>query len=157
MSRSAETVVARRTFTKLAVEGAAAGAFPSALVGAEGTTGPVPGGDESAKAPCRVLWNDDTTHVPKWTPGEVFTHDMLRGAIDSVADKGIDAYMLSPGLGWVPWWQSKVYPYHYEGRLLRRARAEVGHPRGPRLHVRPRPRAVREPRPGRPGTRLPAR
>lgn len=69
------------------------------------------------KAPYQVLWNDDTTNIPKWTPGEVFHDDQLRGAIDSVADKGIDAYLLSPGLGWIPWWKSRVYPDHYQWRL----------------------------------------
>jgi hypothetical protein len=69
------------------------------------------------KTPFKVLWNDDTTNIPKWTPGEVFQDDQLRGAINSVADKGIDAYMLSPGLGWIPWWKSKVYPDHYRWRL----------------------------------------
>lgn len=69
------------------------------------------------KAPFRVLWNDDTTNIPKGTPDEVFSDDQLRQAIDSVADKGIDAYMLSPGLGWIPWWTSRVYPDHYQWRL----------------------------------------
>jgi hypothetical protein len=70
-----------------------------------------------SKAPFKVLWNDDTTNLPKWTQGEVFQDDLLRGAIDSVADKGIDAYLLSPGLGWIPWWKSQVYPDHYQWRL----------------------------------------
>ena len=72
---------------------------------------------ERRKEPYKVLWNDDTTNIPKWTPGEVFQDDQLRAAIDSVSDKGVDAYMLSPGLGWVPWWKSKVYPDHYQWRL----------------------------------------
>ena len=69
------------------------------------------------KAPFKVLWNDDTTNHSKWTPDDVFHDDDLRGAIDSVADKGIDAYMLSTGLGWTPWWNSRVYPDHYQWRV----------------------------------------
>jgi hypothetical protein len=71
------------------------------------------------KPPYKVLWNDDTTNIPKWTPGEVFQDDQLRGAINSVADKGIDAYVLSPGLGWIPWWKSRVVPDHYQWRLAK--------------------------------------
>ena len=47
---------------------------------------------ETGRAPHKVLWNDDTTNIPKWTPGEVFEDSQLRAAIDSVADKGVDAY-----------------------------------------------------------------
>ncbi len=47
---------------------------------------------ETGRAPYKVLWNDDTTNIPKWTPGEVFEDSRLRAAIDSVADKGVDAY-----------------------------------------------------------------
>jgi hypothetical protein len=35
---------------------------------------------------------------------------MLDATVDEVAGRGIDAHLLQPGLGWVPWWQSKVYP-----------------------------------------------
>ena len=99
----------RRTFTKLTAAGMAAATLPG-----------VGRGEETAsKTVFRVLWNDDTTNIPtfKWTAGGMFTDDMLRGSIDSVADKGIDAYMLSPGLGWIPWWKSTVYPDHYQWRL----------------------------------------
>jgi hypothetical protein len=66
----------------------------------------------------RVLWNDDTTNIPNWLdPVPTMTDEKLKNAINSVAKKGIDAYMLAPGLGWIPWWKSKVYPDHYQWRL----------------------------------------
>ena len=95
----------RRRFLQLSAAGLAAGAF---VIGER---------ESNREVPYKVLWNDDTTNIPKWTPGEVFQDDQLRGAINSVADKGIDAYMLSPGCGWIPWWKSKVYPDHYQWRL----------------------------------------
>jgi hypothetical protein len=71
------------------------------------------------KAPYRLLYNNDTTNtagiISPWREdGEPFREDMLVASIEEVADKGVDAYMLSPGLGWVPWWQSKFGPAHYE-------------------------------------------
>jgi hypothetical protein len=35
-------------------------------------------------------------------------------SIVEVAGTGVDAYMLSPGMGWVPWWQSRVEPDYVE-------------------------------------------
>ena len=46
--------------------------------------------------------------------GEPLTDEAIFGSIDEVADKGVDAYALSPGLGHVPFWKSEVYPDHYE-------------------------------------------
>lgn len=106
MALSQKSTLDRRRFLQLGVAGFAAGAMS-----------PLGSARPSGKAPYKALWNDDTTNIPKWTPGEVFKDDQLRGAIDSVADKGIDAYMLSPGLGWIPWWKSQVYPDHYQWRL----------------------------------------
>ena len=70
------------------------------------------------KAPFRLLYNNDTTNttgvVSPWhQQGEPFREDMLVASIDEVAGRGVDAYMLSPGMGWVPWWQSKVDPDFY--------------------------------------------
>jgi hypothetical protein len=39
---------------------------------------------------------------------------MIEATVDEIAGTGVDASLLSPDLGWVPWWPSKVYPDHYE-------------------------------------------
>ena len=67
------------------------------------------------KAPFRVLYSNDTTNILSCTSpwhkrGEAFRPEMLEATVDEVAGTGVDAHLLQPGLGWVPWWQSKVYP-----------------------------------------------
>jgi len=74
---------------------------------------------KSLKAPFRLLYNNDTTNtlscVSPWhEQGQPFREEMLVASIDEVAGHGVDAYLLSPGLGWIPWWQSTVYGDHYE-------------------------------------------
>ena len=71
------------------------------------------------KAPFRLIFNNDTTNtltcVSPWhEEGEAFREDMLVASIEELAGSGVDAYMLSPGMGWVPWWQSKVIPDHFK-------------------------------------------
>ena len=46
--------------------------------------------------------------------GEPLNDEAIFGSIDEVADKGVDAYARSPGLGHVPFWKSAVYPDHFE-------------------------------------------
>ena len=70
------------------------------------------------KAPYKLLFNNDTTCtltcVSPWhEEGEDFREDMLIASIEELAGTGVDAYLLSPGMGWVPWWQSKVTADHY--------------------------------------------
>ena len=71
-----------------------------------------------AKAPFRLLYNNDTTNtagvVSPWhEDGRPFEESLLVASIEEVAGRGVDAYMLSPGMGWVPWWQSKVDPVFF--------------------------------------------
>ncbi|MFW5857697.1 MAG: hypothetical protein ACOCX4_07460 [Planctomycetota bacterium] len=71
------------------------------------------------KAPYRLLYNNDTTNtagiVSPWhEEGEPFREELLVASIAEVAGAGVDAYMLSPGMGWVPWWQSQVDPGFYD-------------------------------------------
>lgn len=71
------------------------------------------------KAPFKLLYNNDTTNtagvVSPWhEEGEPFREEMLVASIKEVAGHGVDAYLLSPGMGWVPWWQSGVDPDFYE-------------------------------------------
>ncbi|MEW6355147.1 MAG: hypothetical protein AB1696_02380 [Planctomycetota bacterium] len=66
-----------------------------------------------AKAPFKVLFSNDTTNLqtcisPYHKKGEHFTEAMLRASVDEA--EGADVHLLQPGLGWVPWWQSKAYP-----------------------------------------------
>jgi hypothetical protein len=82
------------------------------------------------KAPYKLLYNNDTTNtagiVSPWhEEGETFREEMLVASIEEVAGTGVDAYMLSPGMGWVPWWQSKVDPDFYEW-WKKRTGLEVG-------------------------------
>jgi hypothetical protein len=74
------------------------------------------------KAPYKVLFSNDTTNIEqctspfnptRWThfgPVKPFTKEMLEATVDEAA-AGVDAHMLQPGGGWVPWWKSKIYPF----------------------------------------------
>ncbi len=73
--------------------------------------------------PYRVLYNNDNTNVRCVSPwhgeGEPFREEHLVASIAETAPHGVDVHLLSPGLGWVPWWQSEVYPDHYEWWMQR--------------------------------------
>ena len=65
------------------------------------------------KAPYRVLYSNDTTNIltcvsPYHKRGQGLTTEMIQATVDEVP--GVDAHLLQPGLGWIPWWKSKVYP-----------------------------------------------
>jgi len=67
------------------------------------------------KAPFRVLFSNDSTNIlsctsPYHERGEPFQPEMLEATVDETAGTGVDVHMLQPAMGWVPWWQSKVYP-----------------------------------------------
>ncbi|MBI5397441.1 MAG: hypothetical protein HZA91_19255 [Verrucomicrobia bacterium] len=67
------------------------------------------------KPPFRVLFSNDTTNTVSCTSpwhkkGEPFRAAQLEASVDEVAGTGVDAHLLQPGLGWIPWWKSKVYP-----------------------------------------------
>lgn len=68
-----------------------------------------------AKPPYKILFSNDTTNTlscvsPYHGKGEPFTEDLLIASIDETANTGIDVHMLQPHVGWIAWWQSKVYP-----------------------------------------------
>lgn len=72
-------------------------------------------GAQRAKAPFRLLYSSDTTHIltcasPWHRAGEKLTPAMFLAAVDEAADAGADAHLLQPGMGWVPWWPSRVMP-----------------------------------------------
>ncbi|MCX6911267.1 MAG: hypothetical protein NTY01_24940 [Verrucomicrobia bacterium] len=67
------------------------------------------------KPPFRVLFSNDTTNIVSCTSpwhkkGEPFRAEMLEATVDEVAGTGVEAHLLQPGVGWIPWWKSKVYP-----------------------------------------------
>lgn len=98
-------VTSRRRF--LGVAGAGLLAGPQASAG--------PAGAPTPKAPFRILFGNDTTNIlscpsPFHKRGEPFTAEALRASVAETAGTGIDAHLLQPGLGWVPWWRSEVLP-----------------------------------------------
>ena len=82
------------------------------------------------KAPFKLIYNNDCTNIltcispfhargekfigPFHARGEKFNPRMVEATVDEIAGTGVDASLLSPDLGWVPWWPSKVYPDHYQ-------------------------------------------
>jgi hypothetical protein len=76
------------------------------------------------KAPFHVLFSNDTTNIltclsPFHQRGQKFTPQMIEATVDETAGTGIEVHMLQPGLGWVPWWKSRVYPYSEHVRLMK--------------------------------------
>lgn len=80
-----------------------------------GASGLLARADARLKAPFRALYASDTTHIltctSPWHPrGARLTASMFQASVDEAADAGADAYLLQPGMGWVPWWPSEVLP-----------------------------------------------
>ncbi len=57
-----------------------------------------------------VLFSNDTTNTITCGSGG-FQISQLWDSVDVTVGNGIDVHMLQPGLGWVPWWDSEIYPY----------------------------------------------
>jgi hypothetical protein len=79
----------------------------------------IPGEAESAADLPPVFYSNDTTNItscvsPWRNPKDGFTDDHLRASITEA--KGAGVHLLQPGLGWIPWWKSKLYSAsdHYE-------------------------------------------
>lgn len=75
------------------------------------------GGAQTArpKPPYRTLFSNDLTNIvtcesPYHPAGKPFSQEGLFGTVDETAGVGIDAHLLQPGYGWVPYWKSKLYP-----------------------------------------------
>lgn len=80
------------------------------------------------KAPFHVLYSNDTTNTISCTSpwhkrGQPFGSELVEATVDEVAGTGVEVHLLQPGLGWIPWWKSTVYPAdeHY-----RRFQQETG-------------------------------
>ena len=68
-----------------------------------------------AKPPFRVLYSNDCTNtvscVSPWhKPREPFRAKQLEATVDEMAGSGVEVHLLQPGVGWIPWWKSTVYP-----------------------------------------------
>lgn len=76
------------------------------------------------QAPFRTLYSNDTTHLlsciePAKVRDVTLTGDMIR---QSILEAGAaDAHLLQPGLGWIPWWKSQIYPMAEHQAWLRDA------------------------------------
>ena len=93
-------------------------ADPNSTKTCYGANGPT--GTGNCSFPFRILYNNDLTNTvnttsPFHSPGDPFTVDVLRGSVDEVAGL-TDVHLLSPGLGWIPVWDSQIYPAaeHYQ-------------------------------------------
>jgi hypothetical protein len=74
--------------------------------------------------PYRVLFSNDTTNIetcvsPYRAEGVPFRPEMLEATVDETAGVGIDVHLLQPGMGTVPWWTSKVYPFAKHVRFMK--------------------------------------
>lgn len=66
----------------------------------------------------KVIYSNDATNIfncvsPFNPPGKKdsrFNEVMIRASVAEAAVKGVDAQLLQPGHGWVPWWPSKILP-----------------------------------------------
>lgn len=66
------------------------------------------------KPPYRILYSNDLTNIQScpspFRQGGTFRDESMAASVAETAGTGIDVHMLQPGLGWVPWWPSKVLP-----------------------------------------------
>lgn len=77
--------------------------------------------DLKQQRPCPtfgILFSNDTTNIGTCASGP-FSMGGLMDSVDVTAGTGIDVHMLQPGLGWVPWWKSEVYPYEEHAEWYR--------------------------------------
>jgi hypothetical protein len=96
-------------------------------------------GNNPMSIPYRVLFSNDTTNIltckspyneragmgldpatgkPTYHPCG-FDASKLEATVDEIAGQGIDVHMLQPGVGWVPWWKSRHYPYAEHVRFMK--------------------------------------
>jgi hypothetical protein len=89
--------------------------------------------------PYRVLFSNDTTNIltcksPYNEHGLLgidpqtgkqsfrpcsFGPSKLEATVDETVGVGINVHMLQPGVGWVPWWKSRHYPYAEHIRFMK--------------------------------------
>ncbi|MEM9282892.1 MAG: hypothetical protein AAGA96_13780 [Verrucomicrobiota bacterium] len=71
--------------------------------------------------PIRTIYSNDTTNLfsclrPEQRAETEMKDELLAASIREA--RGVDAHFLQPGLGWVPWWKSAIYPMHEHQRWL---------------------------------------
>ena len=103
----------RRQFLQWSAASTLAGAASSSADKPAAAAEPEAGGARP-RAPYRVLYSNDMTHVaycisPYYKRGDKWTPEMFLASVDETADRGVDVHLLQPGLGWIPWWPSQVY------------------------------------------------
>lgn len=73
---------------------------------------------EKRTVPFKMLFNHDGTYlhtcVNPWDDQNLSKGDQLKASVREVADAGCDAVAFNPGNGEIPWWQSDVYPDHWQ-------------------------------------------
>ncbi len=79
---------------------------------------------EERRPPFRVLFSNDTTNIetcvsPYRRRGEPFQPEMLEATVDETAGTGVEVHLLQPGVGWVPWWNSRAYPFPEHVRFMK--------------------------------------
>ncbi len=72
---------------------------------------------QAEKPQWKLVYDNDTTNLINCDSPfrdtkqpRVFTEEMLRASVREAAIPGMGAQILSPGLGWVPWWKSDIVP-----------------------------------------------
>lgn len=73
-----------------------------------------------SRSPIKIIYNNDSTNIltcnsPFKKEGQRFDISMLEASVAETAGFGVDVHCLMIGFGWIPWWDSKVYPLdeHY--------------------------------------------
>lgn len=102
-----------------------------------------------SQPPFVVLYSNDTTHTMScrspYHKGkrlqhneatnkdemmvEPFSGTMLEASVDETAETGVDAHLLQPEFGWVPWWKSQVYSFE-EHRAFMKEHFQSEMPKG---------------------------
>ncbi len=72
---------------------------------------------QAKKPQWKMIYDNDTTNLLNCDSPfrdtkapRVFTDEMVRMSVREAAIPGMGAQILSPGLGWVPWWKSEIVP-----------------------------------------------
>ncbi len=83
--------------------------------------------DAVREVPFKVLYNHDGTYMLTCThpwrgANEPFIEQILIDSVKELAGVGIDAVAFNPGNGSIPWWQSDVYPDHWQWYTQRTGR-----------------------------------
>lgn len=117
---------ALRSFVSSAFLVSSLGLLAPLSTSAEEAAGSLP---PAPKPPYRVLYSNDLTNIMNcpspYRKSGPFRDELMRASVDETAGVGIDVHMLQPGLGWVPWWPSKILTMAQHVEYLKSAGIEV--------------------------------